>query len=260
MVNNNHNLQNKHVLITRPAHQANVLCRLIQQQGGQVVLLPTITIEFIDNNPAVINLIKALSSQEMAIFISPNAVQATHLLMQKYAVTWPKHVAIAAVGASTAQALAALNLNVTIMPEQFNSEALLVMPMLQQVHNKQIIIFQGEGGRGLLSAVLRERGALVSEAVVYRRLLPVIDVQNLLPAWQAGGLDIIVATSNTGLQNLLTIIGAAARNWLLNMPLLVISERMAQFAKDLDFVKKPIVSDNATDEAIVQALLNYYHR
>lgn len=239
------------VLVTRPAHQANQLGRLIEQQGGQAILLPTIAIEFIEAD------LTKLLQQDMAIFISPNAVQATQRLMQKQGIVWPKQIMIAAVGASTAQALSAAGLPATVVPEQFNSEGLLALPALQNIGGKRIIIFRGDGGRELLSTILQQRSAVLTEVVIYRRTLPVMDIKQQLSGWQTGGLDIIVVTSNTGLQNLLTIIGEAARNWLLNMPLLVISERMAQFARELGFVKKPLVADNATDAAIVQALLKY---
>src|SRR5687768_14893357 len=109
-------LQNIRVLITRPVHQAAALCQLIERHGGQAILLPTITIEFLDTR------LKELSLQNIAIFISPNAVQAAHSLMQKQEVVWPKNLVIAAVGASTAQALDELGLTVTLVPEQFNSE------------------------------------------------------------------------------------------------------------------------------------------
>jgi uroporphyrinogen-III synthase len=258
---NNLSLQNKRILITRPQHQAATLCELIQQYGGEAVLLPTIAIEFITQDATLIHVLQNLAVQDIAIFISPNAVQATQALMQQHNIRWPKQLIIAAVGASTAKALTSINLTIDLMPSQFNSESLLMLPALQQVRNKQVIIFKGEGGRELLSNELCVRGAILTEALVYRRLVPAVDVQSLLPIWQAyDGLDIIVVTSNTGLQNLVTLLGDAARNWLMNMPLLVISKRTAQFAQELGFVKKPIVADNATDAAIVQALLNYYSR
>ncbi len=254
------NLSNLQVLITRPAQQAEKLCQLIEQQDGRVILLPTIAIEYIesDNQPDLQAVLKKLAVQAIAIFISPNAVAAAHALLQKYALPWPEQLQIAAIGASTAQALTNLGVVVTLVPtEQFNSEGLLNLSALQKVQGQRIIIFRGEGGRELLSAILSERGAILTEAVVYRRVLPECNIQTRLTQWQQGGLDMLVCTSNTGLQNLVTIVGESARNWLMNMPLLVISERMAEFAQTIGFVKKPIVADNATDEAIVQALLTY---
>ncbi len=248
------------VMVTRPAHQADKLCQLITAQGGEVILLPAMAIEYfsVQQNPVLKNNLDSLIQQNMAIFVSPNAVQAVALLMQEGALAWPPDLTIAAVGASTASALNALGLAVTVVPAaQFNSEGLLALPALQTVQGKRIILFRGEGGRELLSQALQERGAQLTEAVVYRRVLPALDITHQLPVWQAGGLDIIVCTSNTSIQNLITIIGKSARHWLLNMPLLVISERMALFAQTAGFVKAPHVADNAADAAIVEALLKY---
>ena len=38
-------LSGRTILVTRPAHQANVLTQLVEQAGGRIVLFPAIAIE-----------------------------------------------------------------------------------------------------------------------------------------------------------------------------------------------------------------------
>jgi uroporphyrinogen-III synthase len=247
-------LQNLHVLITRPLAQVEHLRTLIEAEGGQTVLLPTLIIKPIADPSALQAQLRQLDQQELAIFTSPNAVTMMAALLQQ---SWPAALSIAAVGAGTAQALRNVGLIADYVPEQFSSEGLLALPALQQISGKRIIIFKGEGGRNVLATTFRERGASVLEAIVYQREKPQVDLLNTLPIWKRDQLNIIVCTSSTGLQNLFDIMGLEGRQWLLNMPLLVVSERIANFAQQLGFVKMPIVADNATDEAIVGALIQW---
>jgi len=238
------------VLITRPSAQSEPLRALISAEGGQAIVLPTIEIMPVKQDVTL----SYVKQQDLAIFVSPNAVI---MLDQNVKAQWPNSLQIVAVGAGTAAALKLAGLHVQHQPKQFNSEALLKLPILQKVSEKRIVIFKGEGGRDLLATTLKERGALITEKVIYRRVLPKIDLKSALPDQLRKQINIIVCTSNTGLQNLVELISTANHKWLLNMPLLVISQRMANFACELGFVRMPLVAENATDEAIVKALLSF---
>lgn len=249
-------LQGRQILITRPVQQAQSLVVQLETLGAKVYLLPTIEIADVEDPASVQADIKQLADFAMAIFVSPNAVKKVVPLIRHVWPKWPTQVQIAAIGASTARAIYAEQLSVDVSPsEQFNSESLLALSALQKVAGKKIIIFCAAGGRDLLASALRERGAQVTESYVYRRLLPAATNIADLPIGQSDSIDIIVCTSNSGLRNLVTLIGQGNRQWLINMPLLVISPRMMALAKTLGFVKRPQVADNATDEAIVTALL-----
>lgn len=241
-------LKNFSVLITRPEHQAQSLCQKIQNLGGKFILFPTIVIADIEDQYLIKSAIQKLSDFDMAIFISPNAVEKTIPFIRA---AWPIATKVAAVGASTANALRKLKLPNIIRPQKiFNSESLLSLPELQVVAKKRIVIFKGENGRELLSVTLRERGAVVTEVCVYRRIMPSQSVK--LP----DDIDVIVCTSNVGLQNLYSMVDEKYRQDLLHEQLLVISDRMIVLAQNLGFVKTPWVADNATDEAIIAALID----
>lgn len=241
------------VLVTRPIHQAHGLCEQITALGIKAILLPTIAIADVDNQAELHQQIQQLHECDIAIFISPNAVQKAAVMIQHYWPAWPQQVKTAAIGSSTAQALSALNWPVDFCPEQqFNSEGLLALPELQQVSGKKILLFRGEGGRELLATELKQRGAELTEIIVYRRVLPVIDRNAILT--QLPNIKVIIVTSNAGLQNLCELVGEAGRELLLSKQLLVISVRMAEFAKQLGFIKTPLLASNATDESIIKVL------
>ncbi len=126
-------------------------------------------------------------------------------------------------------------------------------PLLQTVADKAILIFSGEGGREILADTLQARGAKVTKVATYRRLCPQANLAALLPSWEISGLNVIISTSNESLQNLVKLAGDDASEWLCRKVLIVISERMAQFAQTLGFTRI-MISTNASDAAIVQVL------
>ena len=120
---------------------------------------------------------------------------------------------------------------------------------------KGIVIFRGEGGREALGDTLRARGARIGHAIVYRRSKPAFCPDDLLQYWTRGEIQAVIATSNENLQNLFAMVGAAGQPWLLNTPLVVVSERARSLALQLGFSQPPLLAREASDAAIVQALL-----
>lgn len=246
-------LTNIGVLVTRPAHQAQNLCALINQLGARAIMFPTIEIADAEDQDIIRSKIGQLSNHEIVIFISPNAVGKAIPILREIWPIWPEKVKIAAVGKSTAQSLRAHHLPVNYYPQHtYNSEELLSLPVFHEVTGKKIMLFRGAEGRELLTETLLKRGAKVTEVIAYRRKLP--KIPTVLP-FAYDEISIIVCTSNTGLQNLVEMCEAIDRSWLQNMSLLVISKRMIPMVKALGFVKPPVLAENATDPAIVRALV-----
>lgn len=242
------------VLITRPIDQAQNLYRQIEARGGHAILFPTIEIQALDEI-IIKNKIKHLEKYNIAIFVSPNAVSCASPVILKQYQHWPSHIKVAAIGEATAKALRAYHVKIDFLPtqKQFHSEGLLALEVFNNVTQQKIIIFKGEGGRDLLIKELCQRGAVVEEVSVYRRSLPQLLKSDFLTK---SAIDIIVCTSVTALQNLWLLTPSEQRTWLQNIHLLVSSERIAEAARNLGFVKTPVLADNATDQAILSALWN----
>ena len=143
-----------------------------------------------------------------------------------------------------------------LYPERgFNSEALLALPAMQDVSGQRIVIFRGDGGREYLADTLRERGARVEYIAAYRRVRPESDNAHLLQLWRHQQISIVLVNSAESLKNLWEMVGTTGRSLLTRTPLLVVSERLVGLAGELGFVDPPVVADNATDQAVLDALL-----
>lgn len=247
------------VLVTRPEHQAASLCRLIEQAGGQALRLPLLTIHDTSNLPAVTERLARLGDYDLAIFISPNAVRYGVAAIHRAGGGLPAGLKLATVGQGSArQLLESLGRGPDLVPShQFDSEGLLALEALQRLDGKRVLILRGNGGRELLADTLRQRGAQVDYLELYRRAAPAVLVAGDDRLAKA---DIIIVTSSEGLNNLLTLLPEGERQGLLATPLLLVSARTAEEAQHLGFHGGWVLSAQASDEAIVEALKGWAQR
>lgn len=237
------------VMVTRPRPQGEVLCRYILDAGGQPIYFPTIDIIPPEDIAQFKQDIAHLDQYDMIIFISPQAVyQSSRMIKAQWAV-FPSHPQFIAIGKGTANALTNAHLPVhAYAKHHWSSEGLLTLPLLQNVKNKKIAILRAETGRELIKDVLTKRGALVDNVIAYRRAIPTLDVRPCKALLDEHKVDIIIATSNEIVKNLVTLVGVQP------VPLLVISERIFEFAKSLGF-NSIFLAKNASHDAMMAELL-----
>jgi uroporphyrinogen-III synthase len=244
------------ILVTRPAHQADDLAARIRIAGGNPVLFPVLKILDAQDQRPLLDVVGRLDEFDLAIFISPNAVnKAMSLIHTKR--TLPPKLGVAAVGQGTARALRNFGVNKVIVPTiRFDSEALLDMVELQQVGGKRVVVFRGDSGRELLGDSLLKRGATLEYVECYRRVKPSTDTAPLLRAWATGKMNAITMTSSEGLRNLFDMVGETGQIWLKKTPLFVSHERIARTAGKLGLTQ--VILTAAGDEGLLQGLVNYF--
>jgi len=250
-------LQGVGVLVTRPAAQAGSLCELIEQQGGTAFRFPVLEIVKPADPQAVARFSERMDAFDWAFFVSANAVNmAVPVILEQR--SWPESLRIAVIGKRSAEELQRFGLVADLLPQRrFDSEGLLALPPMQQMDDQRCVIFRGGSGRDLLAKTLRERGARVEYVDAYRRIRPRIDSSAVLDQWRAGRIDIVLVNSAESLQNLIKMLGSSGKSLLLATPLLVVSERLVAVARQLDFEQLPLVATDATDTAVLDALLTW---
>jgi len=247
-------LNGAHVLVTRPAHQAENLSRLIEERGGVAVRFPTLAIVAMDNADRIQNTLAHLDNYQWLVFISANAVTMHSYYSDGVKIKQFKSVQIAAIGKATAQALTQAGLEVDLVPESSsNSEALLAMPQMQQIKGQRFLIVRGEGGREELATTLRSRGATVEYLDVYKRVIPGSDRQHLSLLLTQDKLDAITITSGEALQNLLIMLKEKHHQQLFSVPLVVVSNRIRHIAAEIGF-KQIAVTNSPSDAAILETV------
>lgn len=237
------------VMVTRPAHQAANLCRLIEAAGGTAVRLPLQTIEPAKQPGEAQRRLRAgpggPAGFDTWIFTSANAVRYAAPMVDR----WSAHTV--AIGPATADALALAGAAAAAMPlSGSSSEDLLSMPEFAALAGRRILIIAGEGGRELLDTELVARGAVVERAAVYRRVALPYPPETVASALRK--TDVIVVTSNDALAQLFKLAPDASRASLLRKPLVLPSTRVVEQARSLGFAATRLAAA-VTDAALFAA-------
>ena len=156
------------IVITRPSHQTSEIKSLVNEHQGHPIEFPLLEIQSKSQNETFQHIVLKLEDYDWAIFISSNAVQFGMPAVKHVFHTLPESIKFAAIGPSTQKALKLFDVNDVLIPdENFDSEGLLATTEMNDIKNKKIVIFRGEGGRETLAETLRARGAEVTYAECY---------------------------------------------------------------------------------------------
>ncbi len=250
-------LAGRGVVITRPAGKSQRLAELIREAGGEPMLYPAMDILDAPDPQALDAAIDRLDEFDLAIFISPSAVDKamTRITARRALPPLLTKLCCAAIGPGGVRALQRFGVNEVIAPggARHDSESLLASEYLQDVRGQRVVIFRGDGGRELLGDTLAARSAKVEYAVCYQRGKPSFDAQTLLWAWENNRVAAVIFTSSEGLRNFCERIGEAGLPWLRKTPVIVPHPRIAAVARELGVTQ--VVESASGDEALVSALL-----
>ena len=185
----------KRIVVTRAREQASTLVRLLQEAGAQVVQFPTIAIA----PPASFESLDRVFAErwDWLVFTSTNGVTSFAERMKntrKGDVRALAGTKIAAVGDSTANELLARGIRPDLVPDKFQSIA-LVPHFPEELHGVRIAVVRAEEGRDELLDELRKRGAEVHLAVAYRTVAVAGDATEL------HDVDVVTFTSSSTVDN-----------------------------------------------------------
>ena len=229
---------------------------MIEEAGGKPILFPAIEIRDAADLGPFLRAVDRLDDFDLAVFISPNAIERALTLIRSRR-ELPPHLKIAAIGGGSVRALERHGVTGVIAPQgRYDSEALLERSELATA--KRVVIFRGEGGREHLGDALRARGAAVDYAECYSRARPATDPSSLLQAWSGGSVNAVTATSSEGLRNFAEMIGERGREALARTPLFVPHPRIAEAGRDLSV--RTVVVTGPGDEGILEGLQAHFRR
>ena len=196
-------MSTKTIVVTRPSGQARQLIELLthaieasnvgKRSLPEIISLPLLTIVPKSDEQLAKQIESALSHADLAIFVSPNAIESVMRLLER---DWQdvakKIIPIGVMGGSSRLALKNHGIGGEKMPtpiiipkqhEQWDSEGLWheLQALNSDWQNKKVVIFKGEGGRDWLAETLKRAGATVEAISTYTRVP--LDIDN--PAWNA---------------------------------------------------------------------------
>ncbi|CAN8139400.1 Uroporphyrinogen-III synthase [uncultured Thiomicrorhabdus sp.] len=249
------------LLNTRPANQASALSRLLNDNGIKVIECPTIQVQLLDKP----ELKSPIADYDILVFTSVNSLRGWQQYVQ-CEITAPQRVI--AIGKATAQFGQKIGLPIETLSEQnFDSESLLAHPSMQNLSDKKILLVKGEGGRDKLLKTFSERGALVDELHIYRRLPADFCEQS----WQTFTLSphpVLLISSYDGFLALMEMLSKVSNRyetfddsvWLFLETAIVFSQRIADKMHKAGWQQPIQVMQTQSDQGVLSALQQYIGR
>ncbi len=233
-----------HLWITRPAMDGERMAVQVREQGLTPWQMPAMDIFWL--MPDKVGL-RAITHANVVIVTSRHALTS----LEKANIVLPTTAIWFAIGQATAAALAARGIEATV-PTQTDSEGLLHEMFEKITSGQQLVILKGEGGRTLLAERLQARGLSVTEVPLYRRICKSFDAGMVDTFLKQERRALSVASAET-LTCVLKGLTQVQAKLLVDLPLVVMSERVAQFAQAKGWRGEIVVADESSSAGLINA-------
>jgi uroporphyrinogen III methyltransferase/synthase len=249
----------KRVVVTRAREQASDLKRILEDSGAQVLQFPTIEIGPAESTTSLDRVIDALPDYAWLVFSSTNGVK---FFFERLAQKGKDARAlagrmIAAVGDTTAAELRQHGVNPDLIPDKFQSIALLPYFEADQSGVRFGVIRAAEGKDDFIEA-LKKRGATVDLAVAYETRAADVDLAELREWIANDAIDAVTFTSGSTVDHFFAKLTPEERAKVNARAMLasigpVTSEAIRRYGKSAD-VEAANASVQALHDAVVERL------
>lgn len=197
-------LAGKRVVITRAHHQAAPLARELEALGATVISIPTIEVRAPQSFQPLDKALRYVQKYDWLILTSVNGVDALRRRLDKAGIAPSalRHLAIAAIGPATRDAIAELGLSVKIVPQEYVAEA-VVDALRAEVKGKRVLLVRAKVARDVIPRELTSLGAEVEVVEAYETVVPANSPKRLAEHMEGGRLraDAITFTSPSTVHN-----------------------------------------------------------
>jgi uroporphyrinogen-III synthase len=239
------------VVLTRPRRESRLTARALGARAIECIRMPLQSTRRAPHSAALDADLNWASTASVQIFVSRAAVAAAIALASPQVVAARVRIAV---GRATAAMLQRHGLAAVVAPGHAeDSDGVLGLAPLLDVHRKRVAIWAAPGGRERIADVLRERGAEVRVIAVYRRLPCRPRAASLQQLRRAANRLVFSATSAALLDALDHALVRQRMTFLRTRPLIVASARIAERARALGFECVQVAA-GASAQALIAAL------
>jgi uroporphyrinogen-III synthase len=273
MVQKDHSLKGRTIVVTRPREQAEETIKAIETHGGKPYLFPTIEIQAPRDPSKAKAFFEALAQKKVdyVVLMSVNGVQYLLNAAESLGITDEvkrnlKSVVMMAVGPKTAQELEKNGIHVDVVPQKYTSEGILQYFQQYNVKSKTIYVPRTSESPPELGVKLREMGNHVEEVYVYQSQLPkdTVSAANFVKDLANGEVGAILFTSSLGVRNffemLTCVISGSKLKTLIQEKAVVVAigPTTAKTLTDAG-VKVDVMPENHTLDETLNALVRYWN-
>lgn len=249
-------LFSKRVLVTRPKDQAGHFAGLLESQGAEAVLYPTIEIKPPASYRTLDRAIRNISDYDWILFTSVNGVTRFLDRLRKKGKDLRElyGIKVGAIGEKTAEELEHAGISVDEVPSDFRAEGLIEIFSVAQVKGKKFLIPRAKAARTILPDTLRKMGAQVDVAPAYETVAPekseTAAIKRLI---KGGGIDVVTFTSSSTAKNFFEQVGKIPKGTVIAS----IGPITAGTVRELGYDTE-IMPDKYTVEELTRAISDYF--
>lgn len=260
MAANNTSLAGKRVVVTRAAEQSGDLIRALEEQGAEVLLVPSVTFAEIEDKHALDEAILSLFRYDWLVLTSQNSVRFFVARCRELGIDLKVLAgappSVAAVGPVTADAARTEGMAVKFVASRNTGEG-LALEMREQLLGKRILLPRSDRATAELPAALSRAGAQVTDVAAYRTLAVQAPNSAGLEEIRKGRADVITFASPSAFQSFMEQIGAnALRNLSGRIVFAAIGPVTASAIEQAGFVAA-IVAEDSSAAGLVAAIVDW---
>src|SRR5262249_53840009 len=199
------------IAVTRPVAETPRSAAILEAMGAEGVLAPTVEIRPISNPGPLDAAIARLEEFDWLVFTSANGVRFFLRRLEELGrdLRALGRIRLAAIGPTTAEALAGYHLRADLMPDSFRSEA-LAAALGDRAAGTRILLARADRGRAVLREEL-EHLADVTQAAVYQNADASTLPEGVAERIADGAVDWITLTSSAITTRLHALLPESAR-------------------------------------------------
>ncbi len=256
-------LHGQRILITRQLTEDYLI---LEDLGAELFVFPTIDFlppeDFSDLDKAI----EKIEQYHFIVFPSPRAVK---FFFERFFVLGRdirnlNGILICAIGRETSKSLRNYGINADIIPDEFNSEALLkrfkresaCLSIGSQTSNVKILYPRSDIALKGFVEEIEKRGIKVDAPVTYRTVKPTEHGKRLVRFLKEGKITIATFTSPSSFNNLLDILKDDTRQMLKEVIIAAIGKTTAKAVEEAGY-KVSIIPERSTIKDMVEAIIKW---
>lgn len=261
MSNKNNPLSGLRVLVTRPEAQAASLVTLLQENGADPLLLPTIKIVPPPDSEPINEAIKNITCYQWLILTSSNGVNCFFDYLKETGLGPENlgHLKTICVGPKTALAAKEKGLKGGLVAKEYAAEGIIELFSSTDIKEQRILIPRALKARETLPENLRAKGATVDLIPVYETIFPPESTPKLEQLLENEKIDVITITSASTATNLVKHTPQQHLTTLKTITTACIGPISAEVATEAGLNVK-IIANEYTSEGLIDVLTIHFRK